>query len=176
MLLDHVTNNCASTWCIHKFALCAWAPYHKQHFFYVNLNYASPARIAIVPYIIDFNGTCTLAPLYTYMSLLWGHAIDRQYPFPRYYLYQWPLSMTVIVVISIFITLCTCTVLMWVRDVVRDFEIQRTLSIQRRRAMAHQQQQQQQEQQQDRRVGLQVRELIFRQLQVKTDILSMLTY
>lgn len=71
--------------------------------------------------------------------------------------------MTVIVVISIFITLCTCTVLMWVRDVVRDFEIERTLSIQRRRAMV---QQQQQQQQQRSRVGLQVREMILRQLQV----------
>lgn len=80
----------------------------------------------------------------------------------RYYLYQWPISMTVIVVISIFITLCTCTVLMWVRDVVRDFEIQRNLSIQRRRATLQQQQQQQQR----GRVGLQVRDMILRQLQV----------
>jgi hypothetical protein len=107
--------------------------------------------------------------MYTALGL---HVIDCQYVikymYSRYYLYQWPLSMTVIVVISIFITLCTCTVLMWVRDVVRDFEIQRSLSIQRRRAMAHQQQQQQQ-QQQDGRIGLQVRELIFRQLQVRRD-------
>lgn len=66
--------------------------------------------------------------------------------------------MTVIVVISIFITLCTCTILMWVRDVVRDFEIQRNLSIQRRRATLQQQQQGQ--------VGLQFRNMILRQLQV----------
>ena len=71
--------------------------------------------------------------------------------------------MTVIVVISIFITLCTCTVLMWVRDVVRDFEIQRSLSIQRRRVIVQQQQQQQQQQ---GRVRLQVRDMILRQLQV----------
>lgn len=100
-----------------------------------------------------------------------GHTCSRLTnctPFLRYYLYQWPLSMTVIVVISIFITLCTCTVLMWVRDVVRDFEIQRSLSIQRRRAMAQQQQQQQQQQEQhDGRIGLQVREMILRQLQVR---------
>ena len=33
--------------------------------------------------------------------------------------------MTVIVVISIFISLCTCTLILWVRDVLRDYDAQR---------------------------------------------------
>lgn len=112
----------------------------------------------------------TLVAPTTYDGFLNEEYLTLCVSFPRYYLYQWPLSMTVIVVISIFITLCTCTVLMWVRDVVRDFEIQRSLSIQRRRAMAQQQQHQQLQQQQEQqngRVGLQVREMIIRQLQVR---------
>ena len=84
--------------------------------------------------------------------------------------------MTVIVVISIFITLCTCTVLIWVRDVVRDFEVQRSLSIQRRRAVVQQQRQQRQQQQQYGRVGLQVREMILRQLHVRIRIPSVCIY
>lgn len=43
--------------------------------------------------------------------------------------------MTVIVVISILITLCTCTVLMWVRDVLNDFEERRAMGRQRRQEM-----------------------------------------
>ena len=41
--------------------------------------------------------------------------------------------MSVIVVISIFVSLCTCTVLMWVSDVVRDYDEQRRAALQRRR-------------------------------------------
>ena len=57
-----------------------------------------------------------------------------------YYLYQWPLSMTIIVVISILITLCTCTVLIWLRDVLNDFEERRAMRLQSRRGMQQQQQ------------------------------------
>ena len=56
----------------------------------------------------------------------------------RYYLYQWPISMTIIVVISILITLCTCTVLIWVRDVLNDFEERRAMRLQRRRGLLQQ--------------------------------------
>ncbi len=41
--------------------------------------------------------------------------------------------MSVIVIISIFVSLCTCTVLMWVSDVVRDYDEQRRAALQRRR-------------------------------------------
>lgn len=57
-------------------------------------------------------------------------------PSLRYYLYQWPVTMSIIVVISIFVTLCTCTVLIWVRDVIRDYDLQRRRGLQRRRAAA----------------------------------------
>ena len=53
--------------------------------------------------------------------------------------------MSVIVVVSIFITLCTCTVMMWVRDVIRDYDLQRRRGLQRRRILLEQQQQQQQQ-------------------------------
>ena len=82
-------------------------------------------------------------------------------PSLSYYLYQWPLTMSVIVVVSIFITLCTCTLVMWIRDVLRDYDAQRRRrrTLQRRQATAgavvgdtqqppqqhHQQQQQQQQ-------------------------------
>lgn len=68
--------------------------------------------------------------------------IDANFSGFTYYLYQWPVSMSVIVVVSIFITLCTCTVIMWVRDVLRDYDIQRRRGMQRRRFMLQQQQRQ----------------------------------
>ncbi len=43
--------------------------------------------------------------------------------------------MSVIVIISIFVSLCTCTVLMWVSDVVRDYDEQRRAALQRRRML-----------------------------------------
>ena len=49
--------------------------------------------------------------------------------------------MSVIVVISIFITLCTCTIIMWVRDVLRDYDLQRRRGVQRRRLLLQQQRQ-----------------------------------
>ena len=59
-------------------------------------------------------GTCML-PTFT----------KRHLPLLRYYLYQWPMAMTVIVVTSIFVTLCTCTVMMWLRDVLKDYDVHR---------------------------------------------------
>lgn len=52
-----------------------------------------------------------------------------------YYLYRWPIAMSVIVVTSIFITLCTCTVIMWLRDVMRDYDHSRR-QVQRRQVPA----------------------------------------
>ena len=81
----------------------------------------------------------------------------------RYYLYQWPVTMSVIVVISIFITLCTCTLVMWIRDVLRDYDTQRRRRALRRRQTAatagaaaaggNQQQQPQPQQQQQQQGG-----------------------
>ena len=53
-----------------------------------------------------------------------------------YYLYQWPVTMSVIVVVSIFISLCTCSLVVWVREVLRDYDMQRR----RRRRALHRQQ------------------------------------
>ena len=71
--------------------------------------------------------------------------------------------MSVIVVISIFITLCTCTLVMWIRDVLRDYDTQRRRRALRRRQTAataaaaaaggNQQQQPQQQQQQQQQQG-----------------------
>ena len=44
--------------------------------------------------------------------------------------------MSVIVVISILITLCTCTLLLWVRDVIHDLEERRGIGVGRRRQVA----------------------------------------
>lgn len=46
--------------------------------------------------------------------------------------------MTVIVVISILITLCTCTLLIWMRDVIHDFEERRARRLQSRRGLQQQ--------------------------------------
>lgn len=63
--------------------------------------------------------------------------------------------MSVIVVISIFVTLCTCTLVMWLRDVLRDYDTQRRrrAALQRRQVttgavVGNTQQQQQQQRQQ----------------------------
>jgi hypothetical protein len=60
--------------------------------------------------------------------------IDANFGGFTYYLYQWPVTMSVIVVISIFISLCTCTLVLWIRDVLRDYDTQR-----RRRGLQRQQ-------------------------------------
>lgn len=68
--------------------------------------------------------------------------------------------MSVIVVISIFVTLCTCTLVMWIRDVVKDYDTQRRrrAALQRLQAstgavVGNTQQQQQQQQLQQQQGG-----------------------
>ena len=64
------------------------------------------------------------------------HSLTHSLTHCSYYLYQWPVTMSVIVIVSIFISLCTCTLVLWVRDVLRDYDSQR-----RQRRPAHQQRQ-----------------------------------